>query len=69
MGGVEDVNLYCHSFGPDADTVEVVSEYRGYWTGAARVVAKAEARRDVQERPFWTPWASSTRSVLHRQHR
>jgi hypothetical protein len=39
MGGVEDVNLYCHSSGPDADTVEVVSEFRGYWTGAARVLA------------------------------
>lgn len=44
MGGVEDVNLYCHSSGPDADTVEVVSEYRGYWTGAARVLAKGDPR-------------------------
>jgi hypothetical protein len=42
MGGVEDVNLYCHSSGPDADTVEVVSEFRGYWTGAARVLAQGE---------------------------
>ncbi|MGH3212157.1 MAG: hypothetical protein ACRDNO_30785 [Trebonia sp.] len=42
MGGVEDVNLYCHSSGPDADTVEVVSEFRGYWTGAARVVARSD---------------------------
>jgi hypothetical protein len=40
MGGVEDVNLYCHSSGPDADTVEVVSEFRGYWTGAARVLVR-----------------------------
>jgi hypothetical protein len=40
MGGAEDVNVYCHSSTADADTVEVVSEYRGYWTGAARVLAK-----------------------------
>ena len=39
LGGAEDVNLYCHSSSADADTVEVVSEYRGYWTGAARVLA------------------------------
>jgi hypothetical protein len=42
MGGVEDVNVYCHSSGQDADTVEVVSEFRGYWTGAARVLAKGD---------------------------
>jgi Xaa-Pro aminopeptidase len=42
MGGAEDVNVYCHSSGADADTVEVVSEYRGYWTGASRVLAKGD---------------------------
>ena len=40
LGGAEDVNVYCHPSTADADTVEVVSEYRGYWTGAARVLAK-----------------------------
>lgn len=42
MGGAEDVLVYCHSSTADADTVEVVSEYRGYWTGAARVLANGE---------------------------
>jgi hypothetical protein len=42
LGGAEDVNVYCHSSTADADTVEVVSEYRGYWTGAARVLAKGD---------------------------
>jgi hypothetical protein len=42
-GGAEDVNVYCHSSTPDADTIEVVSEYRGYWTGAARVLARPGA--------------------------
>ena len=42
MGGAEDVLVYCHSSTADADTVEVVSEYRGYWTGAARVLAKGD---------------------------
>ena len=42
LGGAEDVNVYCHSSTADADTVEVVSEYRGYWTGAARVLATGD---------------------------
>jgi Xaa-Pro aminopeptidase len=42
MGGAEDVLVYCHSATADADTVEVVSEYRGYWTGAARVLATGD---------------------------
>ena len=42
LGGAEDVNVYCHPATADADTVEVVSEYRGYWTGAARVLAKGD---------------------------
>jgi hypothetical protein len=42
LGGAEDVLVYCHSSGAGADTVEVVSEYRGYWTGAARVLATGE---------------------------
>jgi hypothetical protein len=42
LGGAEDVNVYCHPSSGDADTVEVVSEYRGYWTGAARVLAKGD---------------------------
>ena len=41
LGGAEDVNVYCHPASADADTVEVISEYRGYWTGAARVLAGA----------------------------
>jgi Xaa-Pro aminopeptidase len=43
LGGAEDVNVYCHRSGDDADTVEVVSEFRGYWTGAARVLASSGA--------------------------
>jgi len=42
LGGAEDVLVYCHSATADADTVEVVSEYRGYWTGAARVLATGD---------------------------
>ena len=42
LGGAEDVLVYCHSSGAGADTVEVVSEYRGYWTGAARVLATGD---------------------------
>jgi Xaa-Pro aminopeptidase len=42
MGGAEDVNVYCHASTAEADTVEVVSEYRGYWTGAARVLATGD---------------------------
>jgi len=35
--------VYCHSSGPGRPTtVEVVSEFRGYWTGAARVLAKGD---------------------------
>ena len=41
LGGAEDVSVYCHPSTPEADTVEVVSEYRGYWTSAARVVSKS----------------------------
>jgi len=40
LGGAEDVLVYCHSSTAAADTVEVISEYRGYWTGAARVLAQ-----------------------------
>ena len=43
LGGAEDVNVYCHPSTADADTIEVVSEYRGYWTGAARVLARPGA--------------------------
>lgn len=41
-GGVEDVAVYSHPAGPEGDVVEVVGEYRGYWTAAARVVARRE---------------------------
>jgi hypothetical protein len=41
VGGAEDVNVYCHPSTGAADTVEVVSEYRGYWTGAARVLTRS----------------------------
>jgi Xaa-Pro aminopeptidase len=40
LGGAEDVNVYCRPSTAGADTVEVVCEYRGYWTSAARVLAK-----------------------------
>ncbi len=40
LGGVEDVAVYSRDAGPDAGTVEVVAEYRGYWTAAARVLSK-----------------------------
>ena len=42
LGGAEDVSVYCRPSTADADTVEVVSEYRGYWTSAARVLAKGQ---------------------------
>lgn len=41
-GGVEDVAVYSHPAGPDGDVVEVVGEYRGYWSAAARVVARRQ---------------------------
>lgn len=44
-GGVEDVVVRSHPAGPDAATLEVVGEYRGYWTSAARVL--------VQGAPSW----------------
>jgi hypothetical protein len=40
LGGAEDVNVYCHPSTAAADTVEVIAEYRGYWTSAARVLAQ-----------------------------
>jgi hypothetical protein len=43
LGGAEDVNVFCRPSAADADTVEVVSEYRGYWTSAARVLAKDQS--------------------------
>lgn len=39
-GGVEDVAVYSRPAGPDAEVVEVVGEYRGYWTAAGRVLAR-----------------------------
>ena len=41
QGGVEDVAVYSRAVAPDADTLEVVAEYRGYWTAAARVLTRA----------------------------
>jgi Xaa-Pro aminopeptidase len=38
LSGVEDVFVYCNPATEDANTVEIVSEYRGYWTLASRVV-------------------------------
>jgi hypothetical protein len=40
LAGVEDVYVFCDQCSSGADTLEVFSEYRGYWTTAARVVAK-----------------------------
>jgi hypothetical protein len=47
LGGAEDVSVYCHPSTAGAATIEVVSEYRGYWTSAARVVSNGDA-----------PWAA-----------
>jgi hypothetical protein len=47
MAGVEDVLVYCHPSTDQADTVEVLAEYRGYWTIAARTVFKSS--------PEWAP--------------
>jgi hypothetical protein len=63
MGGVEDVNLYSRSSGPDADTVEVVSEFRGYWTGAARVPAKGELGWAGPPPTRWPPGPRPRRSA------
>ena len=40
MAGVEDVYAYCRPVTDDADAVQVFTEYRGYWTVAARTVLK-----------------------------
>jgi hypothetical protein len=40
MAGVEDVLVYCHPASAQIDTIEVFAEYRGYWTLAARLVAR-----------------------------
>jgi len=47
MAGVEDVYIYCTPATDAADTIEVFSEFRGYWTTAARVVLKGA--------PDWAP--------------
>lgn len=59
-GGVEDVLVHCQSAAGEADTIEVVSEYRGYWTTAARVTAPAA--------PGWAPpladaWRAGERAL------
>ncbi len=41
QGGVEDVSVYSHLAGPDAEVVEVIGEFRGYWTSAARVLSRS----------------------------
>jgi hypothetical protein len=48
MAGVEDVLVLCHPAGAEADTTEVLAEFRGYWTIAARVVFKNDL-------PNWAP--------------
>lgn len=50
MAGVEDVTVACHPVTPEAATVEVVAEFRGYWTTAARLLAAEE-----------TDWSSAFR--------
>ncbi len=52
MAGVEDVVVLCHPAGPEADTTEVLAEFRGYWTIAARVIFKKAA-------PAWAPMIKS----------
>lgn len=59
-GGVEDVNVYCHPATKYADTVEVVGEYRGYWTAAARILLRGS--------PGWAPgltaaWDEAARTL------
>jgi hypothetical protein len=39
-GGVEDVAVYTDALGDGAVVLEVVAEYRGYWTCAARIRAQ-----------------------------
>jgi hypothetical protein len=48
MAGVEDVLVLCHPAGAEADTSEVLAEFRGYWTIAARIVIKKGS-------PDWVP--------------
>jgi hypothetical protein len=43
MAGVEDVYVFCTPATEQADVIEVLSEYRGYWTTAARIVLKGSA--------------------------
>ncbi|MEH7252247.1 aminopeptidase P family N-terminal domain-containing protein [Neobacillus niacini] len=48
MSGVEDVFVFSHESTKHADTVEVISEYRGYWSVAARVVSKVQIGWEYQ---------------------
>ncbi|MBX5467479.1 MAG: hypothetical protein K6U14_08350 [Firmicutes bacterium] len=48
--GVEDVYVFCRPVAPGLEAVEVVAEFRGYWTTAARMVGA---------RPPWWPTLSS----------
>ena len=60
LDGVEDVLVFCHPAGDGATTTEVASEYRGYWTLAARVLAPNSPRST----PSWmTPLAHAYRAV------
>lgn len=45
MAGVEDVYVFARPLGEQGDTLEVITEYRGYWTAAGRTIWR--------ERPAW----------------
>ncbi|WP_067936617.1 hypothetical protein [Alicyclobacillus kakegawensis] len=38
MAGVEDIYVFCREINSEANCIEVLTEFRGYWTGAARVI-------------------------------
>lgn len=42
LGGVEDVTVTCSPAASDAATVDVVAEFRGYWTSGSRLLSDKE---------------------------
>ncbi|MGH9104073.1 MAG: M24 family metallopeptidase [Acidimicrobiales bacterium] len=60
-GGIEDVAVYCRGGGAETDTIEVVGEYRGYWTSAARVLTKGSPRWAASLEEAWRAGAAALR--------
>jgi hypothetical protein len=58
MSGVEDVFVYSYPTTDKADTIEVYSEYRGYWTAASRIISKAE--------PDWMPMMAEAYEAMRK---